>query len=110
MSDYALQAEEEMWDAIASQDRPAKTPAQEIADGCVGVFGRNDDARLTASCEALSAVASHVSREYGECGYSIGQVANAAGGGVFSVRCSDGSTFYLAVDRYGNVARIEETS
>lgn len=85
-----------------------RTPAEEIAAQCVGMFGRNDDARLTASCDALSAVAGHVSREYGDYGYRIGQVANAGGGGIFSVRCSDGSTFYLAADRYGNVVRLED--
>ena len=89
------------------------TPAQQIADACTGpnpvaTFGRNDDARLTATCDALFAVAGHVSREYGDYGYSIGQVANARGGGIFSVRHFDGSTFFLAVDRWGNVARLED--
>lgn len=81
-----------------------QTPAEGIAARCVDLFGRNDDARLTATCEQLSSVSGHVTREYGGYGYRIGQVADC----VFSVRCSDGSTFYLAADRYGNVARIEE--
>lgn len=83
-------------------------PAVELARQCRGLFGRNEDARLTASCEALSAVAGYVRREYGELGYRIGQVANAGSGGVFSVRTSDGSTFFLAVDGWGNVEPLED--
>ena len=83
-------------------------PAEALAAQCAGTFGRNDDAHLVASTDALSAVAGYVSRGYGDYGYSVGQVANAGGGGIFSVRCSDGSTFYLAVDRWGNVARVPD--
>jgi hypothetical protein len=86
------------------------TPAEQVAEQCIGMFGRNDDARCTATCDSLFAIAGHISREYGDYGYQIGQVANAGLGGVFSVRHFDGSTFYVAVDRYGNVARIPETS
>lgn len=83
-----------------------QTPAAELAAACTGCFGRNDDATLTATTDALFAVAGYVSRNYGDHGYRIGQVANAAGGGVFSIRTSDGCSLFVAVDRYGNVAPI----
>ncbi len=82
------------------------TPAARIAEQCNGRFGRNDDATLTARPETLSAAGSYISREYGDA-YLIGQVSNANTGAVFSVRTSDGSTFYLAVDNYGNVERFD---
>ena len=51
----------------------------------------------TATCDQLHAVAGYVSREYGDYGYRIGIQCR----GIFGVRCTDGSEFFLQCGRYG---------
>lgn len=55
-----------------------------------------------ATCESVSAIASAVSRLWGEYGYRLKQIS----GGLFQVTASDGSRFYLQADAYGNVSEV----
>ena len=61
----------------------------------------------TVSPDALIGVAMHVEHEYGMSGYSIGIVDAVMLSGFFQVNHSDGSSFELVADRYGNVTRPE---
>ncbi len=94
------------WQKVADELKREGTPAEMIARSI-------DTSRLTfpsvsVKPEAMSAAAHYIDREYGY-GYRIGLASwTFSGDGIFSVRHSDGSEFYIVADRYGNVARVED--
>lgn len=57
----------------------------------------------------LITAAAYVDREYGTTGYRMAPAAASwtARSGIFEVRASDGSTFYVHADEYGNVRSTE---
>lgn len=58
--------------------------------------------------DAMMAAAGYVQDQYGYSGYRIGLVFGDRGRGVFEVRCSDGGSFHLVSDQYGNVTDVRE--
>jgi hypothetical protein len=66
-------------------------------------FGTSD----SYSPDALMAAAAYVQREYGVTGYRIEpRGASLLGGGLFCVHHSDGSTFLVQADRFGNANTV----
>lgn len=60
------------------------------------------------SAEAMSAAASHLSRNWGDYGYRLGVELAGYGPAVFLARASDGSEFRFLVHRYGVVEDLPE--
>lgn len=58
---------------------------------------------LWASTDALGAIAGHVSRNWGDYGYSIRGMRTVGIITFALVGHSDGSRFYVMADRWGNV-------
>jgi hypothetical protein len=58
--------------------------------------------------DSLSAVAGYVNDQYGQYGYRVGIVYGDRGRGLFEVRCSDGASFHLVADQWGNVTDVHE--
>lgn len=65
---------------------------------------------LSAGCEALAALAGHVTRDYGFHGYSferIWSVTHAVT--IAQVRYLDGSRFLIGADQWGNVRTLDNS-
>lgn len=69
-------------------------------------FQQRQAADMGSTLEAAASVARFVQREWGDYGYRIWIAGTSTGGAIARVRHSDGSTFYVASDRFGTTVEV----
>jgi hypothetical protein len=95
------------------EDRTSQmTSAQRIAAELVelvkaGEYTLPSNVR-SAPVDVVMTAAHHVSREWGEYGYSLAIEDGSFGWHLFRGHHSDGSDFWFVVDRYCNIADLPE--